>query len=862
MSPTTRAHFFLLFAASGCLAALLLLNVHCAGRPPAPARFAAHHTVEERKLYGQTIVLGDGSNPSVRDVARVLATDLTQATGVPFRVSTHSDQGIFLLRSDAPGVPADVVDKLRGQGREAYFLRSQGQGRLLIVANADDGLVFGAYQLLERLGFRFYFPSDKWTITPGLEDIEGTYDTLVKPAFRVRRFAGTGGFGGKLVVDRGQTLEARWTTWKRANGFGEEFKIAGHAGEAFNARHKGLLLKHPEYLASVDGQRVWSKTAKLDPSNPEAVALFVRDRLDAYRKQLKQDPDGAGSFAVSVDAADGGGHCNSPECLRIGGPSEQQFYLANAVARALAEEFPGAQASMHAYNLHASVPRIPLEPNVYVMLVPYAFRRDDATPEAFIAEWRKKRARLSIYDYWSIPDWVADAPVFDFRTTPAKKLRYWQAMGIEGFGAETTYGAGAMGLALYIAGHLMWDTQRDPGLLAEEFYRDAFAESAAPMRRMLERWSAGFLLTAGELASSFADLAEAFQLARSPQVVSRLVDYTSYVQYLRLRYEFLNAPGASQTASKRALLTHLWRIHGSAMVATYRLHRLLLKGDPQLAAEFDPRDERLPIWKALTPFDSAAARRCVASGREQFPNLGISVKTYAGDLVPAAAAHGSPDVPMPMPVAITLMGSSRLELTIPSGVVQLKVELSSTAPIRARIIGENQADVGSIQLEASATPQLFETKISKPGSYWLDFRTTKMGKVTVSTPANVGVELQEFRIPKPAPAPDLYFFVPKGETRVAIYSRTAFLRPERRGPVLLDGADNEVPVERLDGGSVLLASVPAGQDGRIWALRRAVAPSASLKLMNAPQRFALSRAALRVPASALLPVTPAQSGPR
>lgn len=783
----------------------------------------------------------------------MLAARLRLATGLDFEITERGARGIFLLRSADVGVPKEISEKLEGQGREAYYLRSRGQGQLLIVANTDDGLAFGAYQFLERLGYRFYFPGEKWTVVPRLKDVEISVDVLARPAFAMRRFAGTGGLGGKLVIDPAESLAARWASWKVANGFGEEFRIGGHMGEGFNLRYKELLVKHPEYLASVDGKRSWSKIAKLDPSNPDAVALFVRDRLEAYRTQRRSDPAGPGSFAVSVDAADGGGHCNSPECLRIGGPSEQQFFLANAVAKALAKEFPDARASLHAYNFHAAVPKMPIEPNVYVMLVPYAFRRDAASPETFIGEWVKKKSPVSIYDYWSIPDWVADAPDFDYLEIPAARLRYWHDHAVEGFGIETTYSAGAMGLGLYITGHLAWDLQREPAVLADDFFRLAFVESATPMRRMLSRWRDAYLATSGELQESFRDLADAFRLARSREVIERLVDYAAYVQYLKLRHEYLLASSERRLATKRALLEHVWRIYGSGMVDSYRLHKLLVRDDPVLAAEFNPRDARVGIWKSLTPFDEGVARKVIAAALTELPKLAVTLKNYPGPLVPALANGDARSEP---PATITLVGPTRVELTVRMRAESPPLQLrSSNAAVQARILAPDQQELASVHLPPSPDAQTFDTKIAQPGTYSLEIRTLKMARVTLTAPANVGVELQEFRVPKPAPAPDLYFYVPKGERRFAIYNRASFLPPDRHGPQLLDGDDRPVTAERLDGGCLLVATVPPNQDGRIWALRGAVAPSSSLRLLNVPQRFALSRSALRVPAAALgLPV--------
>jgi hypothetical protein len=50
---------------------------------------------------------------------------------------------------------------------------------------------------------------------------------------------------------------------------------------------------------------------------------------------------------------------------------------------------------------------------------------------------------------------------------------------------------------------------------------------------------------------------------------------------------------------------------------------------------------------------------------------------------------------------------------------------------------------------------------------------------------------------------------------------------------------------------VKLVEIPAGQDGQVWSLEGLVVPDHPLEVLNAPQAFALSPAALLVPSDAL-----------
>jgi hypothetical protein len=198
---------------------------------------------------------------------------------------------------------------------------------------------------------------------------------------------------------------------------------------------------------------------------------------------------------------------------------------------------------------------------------------------------------------------------------------------------------------------------------------------------------------------------------------------------------------------------------------------------------------------------------------------------------------------------LTLVGSNQLIIDIPIGTPSLSLEIRASSATRLRLTNAQHAAVDVRDFAASPLPQTFAATIPKPGSYWLDLRTGKIDVTNLKFPAGVGVELEQFRIPKAVPVPDLYFFVPSTEPAVALYDAIAL--PEGSGPSLRDASGAAVPVERLDGGRLLVARVPPGQAGRIWTLRRAVAPDSSLRLLNVPQRLALSPRALRVPSDAL-----------
>ena len=69
-----------------------------------------------------------------------------------------------------------------------------------------------------------------------------------------------------------------------------------------------------------------------------------------------------------MEPSDGVGLCQCDECKKLGGDSEQAFFLANVVAHAVKKEYPGKMVGLYAYSSHSEPPSFALEPNVYVQL--------------------------------------------------------------------------------------------------------------------------------------------------------------------------------------------------------------------------------------------------------------------------------------------------------------------------------------------------------------------------------------------------------------------------------------------------------------------------------------------------------------
>ncbi len=583
--------------------------------PVAPCRIAADG--EPRVV----VVTGSNAADQTRTAARELADTLSAMSGGTFLVTTGSE-----LDGIAVGTPADFPAVEAGAGlapddplrREEYALRSHAGG-VLVIGATPEATRHAVWDLLQRLGYRHFFPPPEWEIVPSLPDITVTIDARERPDYLVRRiWPGFGTWKGN---------EEDWARWRVHNRADSPFVLdTGHAYDQIRKRNAKTIAEHPEYLGFLKRKNKRAST-KFCISNPDLRKLVVADAL----AQRAAKP---GIDSLSLDPSDGDDWCECAACLAMPSITDRALLLANEAAAGLAAGGPPCFVGMYAYNRHSPPP---LETRVHpqvVISIATSFLEGGFTVDRLIDGWTAQGARMiGIREYYSVNTWDRDLPgaarggdlAYLARTIPA-----FHAQGARFMSAEASDNWGPNGLGYYLASRMLLNTQeaaRREAIL-DDFFATCFGPAQEPMRGFyaLIDGAAKPLVSEDLVARLYRHIDAALAAADKPAIRARIHHLLLYTRYVELYRAYAESKGAERQQAFERLIRHAYRIRGTHMVHSQALWKDLPARDRSVrvppeadwrlpeAAAVEPRlsstsasdpKARFNAWKSSQPFTAA-----------------------------------------------------------------------------------------------------------------------------------------------------------------------------------------------------------------------------------------------------------------
>ena len=427
------------------------------------------------------IVLPKEAGPSEAWAAEELQAHLREMTGAEVPILPDGKPNAILLGSAAKGLI--TPDELAALGDDGYIIRTQP--RLVAIAGGPKrGTLYGVYTFLERLGVRWWTPTE--THIPKLDSIAvEPMDLREVPRLQYRdiMYRDTHGEVGQLWMARNKLNGMIWKDAPAKLGGRYPFggKMLAHTLMDLLKKHKVEIT--PEMMSmDAKGARAkpGSRRDQLCFTNRAAVEAITRVVVAEYKAR----PD---IQFVMIGQEDGHNYCRCPECQAIAKREESQagpvVHFANAVAEAAEKEVPGAAVAVNAYVWSRTPPKhLRPRPNVYVVLASYEcdfghpladsvskpnvdFRRD-------LERWDALTERLYVWDYVvNFLHYLMPQPNLDVM---APNLEYYADHGVVGVmeqGAWNAFGPEFAPLRQWGLAKALWNPEADNRKLIEEFCR-------------------------------------------------------------------------------------------------------------------------------------------------------------------------------------------------------------------------------------------------------------------------------------------------------------------------------------------------------------------------------------------------------
>ena len=411
---------------------------------------------------------------------------------------------------------------------EGYRIRADGS-RIYVEGGRGRSVLYGVYDLLDRLGCRWLAPSFNHyqgvaELVPKKATIEIDLSTPVveKPVLAIR----------KLYVEEGHSHNAenlaqmvewmpkarfntlviptdysgrgmvKWDNWREkltpelqkrdivieVGGHGyQNFLNAkmedGAAGASIPIRRDKLFEKHPDWFGmNAEGKRQEGQNRVFCLSNDKAVEYLVNNFLE----YLKARPE---IQTYAFWPPDGASWCECKNCKAIGGPADQQAYLLAKVKAQVAKVHPDVRLEIIAYAKAIAPPVTQkMDKSVLVDFCPiqqcFEVQINDPSSEInamYVKEltaWRKAfDGDISIYSYYRKYAWKSLPNLIPHYMQ--RDLQFYSMIPTQGISSYAEPGDWfTYELNHYVLGNLAWNQSVDVDALIKKFAEARYGSQA------------------------------------------------------------------------------------------------------------------------------------------------------------------------------------------------------------------------------------------------------------------------------------------------------------------------------------------------------------------------------------------------
>ncbi len=442
----------------------------------------AAHAFDIAKDGKPVAVIATGANPTNTTLfaANELASYLGKMVGSPFTVVTNdppAEGNCILVGAPVEGAKCDEI---RLRVRDGRILDLTGQ--------PPRGPLYAVYEFLERQGCGFW--SDFNESVPAKADIsvDDTLDYAYAPPFSLRSNSGTTA-----------VYHAKWNPKARLNGHGGiPAAMGGRVHVDMSESSLGLnhgelarenFAKHPEWYswARPQGSTKMQRTPEqLCFTNPELQEKLV----ERAREILKEKPH---LTTLSCSYADVAPACSCPNCSAVAKREGTKAAIlltgVNAIARAVAEDYPDLTITFLAYGMNSIIPpkQMKIEPNVACVYANLA--RNYAKPPVntnAIARWSELTGgKVYIWGYGAMfHNYIMPTPTVDLL---GPEMRFYRDLGVLGVSSQLsqTGTSDCIDLVCWLYGKMAWNPDYDEWELIDRWCDGALGAGSPFLKKWL-----------------------------------------------------------------------------------------------------------------------------------------------------------------------------------------------------------------------------------------------------------------------------------------------------------------------------------------------------------------------------------------
>jgi hypothetical protein len=383
--------------------------------------------------------------------------------------------------------------------RDAYEFRVDKNNLQIIGAN-ERSCLYGAYGLLEAVGWRFPAPGEErfeqtsfraasWRQLTGKTEASFQYRGLSVVTYSVEEVSAVVDWMGKQRLNSiflghkgdGAQINSLLTDLEHR---AIRVEAGGHILDEFLPLE--LFAQKPELFRIQNGQR--RQDGNFCTNNPETLAIITENAVK-FARALPS----AQFFHFWAEDVTGGSWCECDGCRALS-PTEQMLRAINAVADGIAQERPSAIVDMILYHDTLDFPEtLQPRPNVFAFYAPrercYAHGIGDAScphnawyASRLVAARQAFGSRLSVFEYYC--DWILWRCLgVAVPTTIVADLAWYKSMGVDQiealhFGAFSNW---AYALNAFAFARASWDVTQKRDALATQFCHARYGEHARSM---------------------------------------------------------------------------------------------------------------------------------------------------------------------------------------------------------------------------------------------------------------------------------------------------------------------------------------------------------------------------------------------